>query len=111
MYNVIVADDHSVVRKGLIQILEEEIKIKKLGEASTAAEVLSLLNKQKWDIIILDLSMPGKSGLEIIKDIKNMYPKIPVLVLSIYPEDQFALRVLKAGASGYMTKDFYRRAC
>lgn len=103
--NVIVADDHSVVRKGLIQILKEKFEISVLGEATNTGEVENLLKKNAWDILILDLSMPGKNGIELIKDIKNEYPRIPVLVLSIYPEDQFALRVIKAGASGYMTKE------
>lgn len=105
MLNVLIADDHGIVRKGLVQLLEEELKIDKIGEATNTNEVQHLLSQEKWHIVILDLSMPGKNGIELIKDITAEYPGLPILVLSIYPEEQFATRVMKAGASGYMTKE------
>jgi two-component system, NarL family, invasion response regulator UvrY len=105
MIKVLIADDHTIVRKGLKQILSEGMSSIQFGEASNANEAISLLKKQKFDIIILDVSMPGKSGLDLLKDIKVSNPKLPVLVLSMHPEDQYAFRVIKAGAQGYMTKD------
>lgn len=105
MTNILIADDHTIVRKGLKQILSEGMSNVKFGESSNAAETLSITKKQHFDILILDLSMPGRSGLDLLKDIKVRFPKLPILVLSMYPEDQYALRVVKAGAMGYMTKD------
>ncbi|MEW5798921.1 MAG: response regulator transcription factor [Bacteroidota bacterium] len=105
MVRVLIADDHTIVRKGLKQILSEGIRSIEFGDASNAAEALSLLGKELFDIVILDVSMPGRSGLDLLKDIKIKKPKTPVLVLSMHPEDQYALRVIKAGAMGYMTKD------
>lgn len=105
MIRVLLADDHTIVRKGLKQILSEGMRGTEFGEASNAAEAIDLLKKDPFDIVILDLSMPGRSGLDLLKDIKVLKPKIPVLILSMYPEDQYALRVIKAGAMGYMTKD------
>ncbi len=104
-FNVLLADDHNIVRHGLKKILEDEFTEVTVGEASRDTEIFNQLNKNKWDIIILDISMPGKSGLEILKDIKSLYPDLPVLILSMYPEEQFALRVMKSGASGYVRKD------
>lgn len=104
MARVLIADDHAVVRKGLAQILADAPDMEVLGEAAEAAGLFELLKEQAWDIIVLDLSMPGKSGMETLKDLNGMYPHIPVLVLSIHPEEQYALRVLKAGAAGYITK-------
>lgn len=103
--NVMIADDHKILRQGLIKILEESFPGSNYGEAANSDEVMNLIDIHPWDIAILDLNMPGKSGLEILKDLKALRPKIPVLVLSMYPEDQFALRVIKSGASGYLTKD------
>lgn len=103
--NILLADDHKILRQGLKKILDESFKNTHYGEASNSAEVIDLLNEKKWDIAILDLNMPGKSGLEILKDIKALRSEIPVLILSMYPEEQFALRVIKSGASGYLTKD------
>jgi two-component system, NarL family, invasion response regulator UvrY len=105
MVHILLADDHTIVRKGLKQILKEGMKATSFGEASNAIEALSLINKQEWNIAIIDLSMPGRSGLDLLKDIKAVRPKLPVLILSMHPEDQYALRVIKAGAYGYMTKD------
>lgn len=105
MIRILLADDHTIVRKGLKQILSEGMSGVEFGEASNAHETAVLLAKEKFDIVILDVSMPGRSGLDLLKDIKVSSPKLPVLVLSMHPEDQYALRVLKAGARGYMTKD------
>jgi two-component system invasion response regulator UvrY len=102
---ILIADDHSIMRRGLRQILSEGIPMVEFGEASNAAEAFALLEQKGFDVIILDLSMPGRSGLDFLKDVKVLKPKIPVLVLSMYPEDQYALRVMKAGAAGYMTKE------
>lgn len=104
-FNVLLADDHKIVRHGLKKILEDEFSEVYVGEASRDNEIFEQLDKSRWDLIILDINMPGKSGLEILKDIKATNPKLPVLILSMYPEEQFALRVMKAGASGYLRKD------
>ena len=93
------------MRHGLKQILAEEFKKAVFGEARNAQEALDLVWKEDWDIAILDITMPGRSGLEVLREIKKSKPKLPVLVLSMHPENQFAVRVLKRGASGYMTKE------
>jgi len=105
MIRILIADDHAVVRRGLKQIITEEPDMAVIGEAQTGQEVLDLVRKQNWDVVVLDITMPGRSGLEVLTELKRQYPRLPVLVLSIHPEDQFAMRVLKAGASGYMTKE------
>jgi two-component system, NarL family, invasion response regulator UvrY len=102
---ILLADDHAVVRRGLKQILAEAFKRSTFGEAATAREALEQVWNGHWDVVILDLTMPGRSGLEVLKEIKRARPKLAVLVLSMHPEDQFAVRLLKAGASGYMTKE------
>jgi two-component system, NarL family, invasion response regulator UvrY len=102
---ILIADDHAVVRQGIKQILADEFKKAVFGEARTAQEALTKIWKEKWDVVTLDITMPGRSGLEVLKELKKLRPKMPVLVLSMHPEDQFAVRVLKAGASGYMTKE------
>jgi two-component system invasion response regulator UvrY len=102
---ILIADDHTVVRKGLRQILAEGFKRATFGEAADGQQALEQVWKEPWDIVILDLTMPGRSGLEVLKEIKKTQPKLPVLILSMHPEDQFAVRLLKAGASGYMTKE------
>ena len=94
-----------MVRHGLKQILADEFKRATFGEARNAQEALDLVWKDNWDVVILDITMPGRSGLEVLREIKKSKPKIPVLVLSMHPENQFAVRVLKRGASGYMTKE------
>jgi DNA-binding NarL/FixJ family response regulator len=104
MKRIIIADDHSVVRTGVKQILADEFSSVHVGEASTVQEVFALLNKQKWDLLILDINLSGRNGLDILKDLKSHKHKIPVLVLSMHPEDQFALRAVRAGAAGYLTK-------
>lgn len=102
---VLIADDHAVVRRGLIQILADEYRDLSVGEAGDAAEVFKLAREREWDIIILDISMPGTSGLEALKELKKEQPKVPVLILTSHSEEQYAIRVLKAGASGYMSKE------
>jgi DNA-binding NarL/FixJ family response regulator len=102
---ILLADDHAVVRRGLKQILAESFKRATFGEAATSNQALEEVWSAPWDVVILDLTMPGRSGLEVLKEIKRARPKLPVLMLSVHPEDQFAVRLLKAGASGYMTKE------
>ncbi len=105
MIKILIADDHAIVREGLKQILSENPDIVVAAEASNGHEVMDKLNKHNYDLIVLDVALPGRSGLDILKDIKSQKPKLPVLVLSMYPEEQYAVRVLKAGASGYLTKE------
>jgi two-component system invasion response regulator UvrY len=105
MVNVIIVDDHPIVRQGLKQILSEEPDISAFGEARNSQEVLELIRKKDWDIVVLDITMPGRGGLDVLKEIKHERPKLPVLILSIHPEDQYAVRALKAGASGYLNKE------
>jgi two-component system invasion response regulator UvrY len=105
MVNVIVIDDHPIVRQGLKQILLEEADMAVYGEAQNSQEALNLIRKRDWDIVVLDISMPGRGGLDVLKEIKHERPKLPVLILSIHPEDQYAVRALKAGASGYLNKE------
>lgn len=105
MINILVADDHPLVREGLKNVVDKStIDIKVVGEASNANELLEKLRETELDIVILDIAMPGKSGLDVLKEIKEFYPKLPVLMLSMHPEERFAVRSLKAGASGYLTK-------
>ncbi|HEY4673195.1 MAG TPA: response regulator transcription factor, partial [Nitrososphaerales archaeon] len=105
MIKILIADDHAVVRRGLKQILAEEPNMAVFGEACNAQEVLKNVREQDWDIVILDITMPDRSGLDVLKELKRERPKLPVLILSIHPEEQYAVRVLKAGAAGYMTKE------
>lgn len=105
MIKVLIGDDHAIVRQGLKQILSDEKKQFICGEAENGQVVLDKVLKELWDVVILDISMPGISGLEILKEIKKNRPKLPVLVLTMHSEDQFALRSIKAGASGYLKKD------
>jgi len=102
---ILITDDHAVVRRGLKQILEEEFNKVVFGEAQNTREMLEHLQKEHWDVLILDITLPGRSGLELLGELKLTHPNLPVLVLSIYPEDQYGIRVLKSGASGYMTKE------
>src|ERR1044072_4758406 len=102
---ILLTDDHAVVRHGLKQILADEFKKATFGEARNAQEALNKIWKEEWDVVVLDVTMPGRSGLEVLREIKKSKPKPPVLVLSMHPEGQFAVRVLKSGASGYMTKE------
>ena len=102
---VLIADDHAIVRKGLKQIIHEEYPQALIEEASNAEELIHKTMLDTWDVIITDLSMPGRSGLDALRQIRESFPKLPVLVLSMHPEDQYAIRVLNAGASGYINKD------
>jgi two-component system, NarL family, invasion response regulator UvrY len=102
---VLIADDHAILRRGLKEILAREIEGVVCGEAKDAQEVLAKVQSDHWDLVILDLSMPGRSGLDALRDIKAIRPKLPILVLSMHPEDQYGKRILKAGASGYMNKE------
>jgi DNA-binding NarL/FixJ family response regulator len=102
---VLIADDHAILRSGLKEILGHELKDVECGEAEDARQVLLQVQSGGWDLVMLDITMPGRSGLDILKDIKAVRPKLPVLVLSMHPEDQYGKRVLKAGASGYMRKE------
>ncbi len=103
--NILLADDHSIVRRGLREILLEEFPDANFQEAADGQELIRKMRVEKFDVIISDVSMPGKNGLEALKVIKAESPTIPVLVLSIHPEELYAIRVLKAGASGYLTKE------
>jgi two-component system, NarL family, invasion response regulator UvrY len=105
MIRLLVADDHAVVRKGIMQILAETDDIVVAGEARNGQEVLEQVRKDGYDLVLLDVSMPGKDGLEVLKELKNRWPKLVVLMLSMYPEEQYAVRALRSGASGYITKD------
>ena len=104
MIRVLVADDHPVVRIGLREILARQRDIAVLGEAGTGAEVCKLVAQKTWDVVVLDVTLPDRSGLEVLKEIKRERPKLPVLILSAYPEEEYAVRALRAGAAGYVTK-------
>jgi two-component system, NarL family, invasion response regulator UvrY len=101
---ILIADDHSILRKGLMQILADEFPEAQFGEASNTPETLERLCREAWDLLVLDIFMPGRSGLEILGDVRRNYPNLPVLALSSAPEDQLAVRVLKSGARGYLNK-------
>lgn len=105
MLRMLIADDHAIVRRGLKEILLEHFPSAEIKEVGDAAALLSTIIKEKWDIAITDLSMPGRSSLDVLPEIKQHAPQLPVLFLSIFPEDQYAIRVLKAGASGYLNKE------
>ncbi len=94
-----------MVRQGLKLILADHFKRAVFGEARNAQEALGLVARQPWDVAVLDITLPGRGGLEVLKEVKRLRPRLPVLILSMHPEDQFAVRMLKAGASGYMTKE------
>ncbi len=102
---ILIADDHSIVREGIKQILSEKSDLYSIDEASDGHMVIDKINSNSYDLVILDISMPGLNGLDALKQIKYCKPELPVLVLSMYPEKQYAIRVLKAGASGYLSKD------
>jgi DNA-binding NarL/FixJ family response regulator len=101
---ILIADDHAIVRRGLIQILEEEPDSFLVSEAKDAMEALEKLNQEKWDLVILDINLPGRSGLDVLSIVHYQFPTLPVLVLSMFPEDQYGIRVLKSGAAGYLNK-------
>ena len=105
MIRILIADDHAILREGLKQILSACSDIVVGGEACNGMEALSILREGEWNVLILDMSMPGRSGIELIRQIRSEHPKRPILILSMHKEDQYAVRTLKAGASGYLSKD------
>jgi two-component system invasion response regulator UvrY len=102
---ILIADDHAIIRKGLRQILLEEYPSAIITEAKDAEDAIKSTLNVQYDVVICDLSMPGRSGLDVVEHVKQNYPKLPVLILSIHPEEQYAVRALKAGAAGYLSKD------
>ena len=105
MLRILIADDHTVVRRGLRQILLDEFLAAHIVDVADADELFNQVLKNEWDVVITDISMPGRSGLDVLQLIRQHYPKLPVLVLSVHPEDQYAIRAMRAGASGYLNKD------
>ena len=105
MLRILIADDHEIVRKGLGKVLEETLQPIKVDEARNGQEAVSKVLKSEYDLVVLDLKMPGKGGLDVLKEIKQHRPKLPVLILSMHPEEQFAIRAIRAGAAGYLTKE------
>lgn len=102
---VLIADDHAVFRRGLKETIREAFPKVTFGEAKTAQEAVESVRRHDWEIVILDISMPGLSGLDILDELRRLRPKLPILFLSMYPEEQYARRALKSGAAGYLTKD------
>jgi len=102
---VLIADDHAILRRGLKEILVRDLEGAICGEAENADQVLSQVHSQAWDLVILDVTMPGRSGIDVLRDLKQVQPKLPVLILSMHPEEQYGRRALKAGAAGYMNKE------
>ena len=105
MIRVLVADDHAVVRRGVIQILSEESDILVAGEASSGQEALQAVQQHRYEVVLLDISLPDRNGLEVLSQLQALNPDLRVLILSVYPEEQYAVRALKAGAAGYLTKE------
>ncbi len=105
MIRILIADDHAIIRQGLKRIIEENGEMRVVAEAANGADALHQMRNTACDIVLLDIAMPGKSGIEVLKQIREEKPRLPVLILSIYPEDQYAIRLIKAGAAGYMTKE------
>jgi DNA-binding NarL/FixJ family response regulator len=105
MLRILLADDHAVVRHGVKRILTDAYAGATFGEAQNAHELLEMVGGKSWDIVVLDLNMPGGNGLEALKQIKLDHPQLPVLILSMYPEDQYAVRTIRAGAAGYLNKE------
>ncbi len=102
---ILIADDHPIFRAGLKETLLKDKEVQSVGEADTGQKVLELTRKHRWDVVILDITMPGRDGLEVLQELRRERPHLPVLVLSAHPEDQLALRFLTAGAAGYLVKD------
>lgn len=105
MLRILIADDHAIVRKGLKQVILEEYPSAHITEVADAEDLLKEVIGKEWNVVICDMNMPGRSGLDALNQIKQASPQLPVLIMSMYPEDQYALRVLKAGAAGYLGKD------
>jgi DNA-binding NarL/FixJ family response regulator len=104
MKRILIADDHAILRKGLKETIEEELGATAFGEAANGREVMEQVWKKPWDLVLLDIGMEGRSGLEVLEEIRSARPKLPVLILSMYPEAQFAVRALRLGAVGYVNK-------
>jgi two-component system invasion response regulator UvrY len=104
MINVLIADDHTVVREGIKRIIADQVDMTVAGEAATGPELLAKALGGRWDVVLMDLAMPGSAGLEVLQELRRARPQLPILVLSMYPEDQYAVRALMAGASGYVHK-------
>ena len=102
---ILIVDDHAIFRDGLKRILSDEFRVAAFGEASNATEALKQVWEEKWDLVLLDITMHGRSGLDVLKEIRISVPNLPVLILSGHPEEQYAVRVLRAGADGYITKE------
>lgn len=105
MIRILVADDHAIVREGLKQILAKQTDMVVTGEAANGNDVLQMVRRENWDVLVTDMSMPGRNGVELIKLVKEARPKLPVLVLSMYDESQYAVRAMRAGAAGYINKE------
>jgi DNA-binding NarL/FixJ family response regulator len=105
MIKILIADDHAIVREGLRKIVAIDSQMSVVGEAENGSQLLNLIRETPADVVILDMSMPGRNGLETLKDLKRSNPSLPVIVLSMYPANQYAVRALRAGAAGYMTKE------
>lgn len=102
---ILIVDDHPIVRQGLRQTLTDAVDVEEIGEAADGQQVIERLRDRDWDAVVLDIGLPGRGGLEILKDLKRERPRLPVLILSMHPEDQYAIRALRAGAAGYLTKE------
>lgn len=102
---ILIVDDHPIVRQGLRQTLTDAVDVEEIGEAADGQQVIERLRDGDWDAVVLDIGLPGRGGLEILKDLKRERPRLPVLILSMHPEDQYAIRALRAGAAGYLTKE------
>lgn len=105
MINVVIADDHAIVRHGLREILNAESDIRTVAEASTGQEVLDIIRADHVDVVVLDITMPGRNGLEILKELRKSHPRLAVIMLSMHPKDQYGVRVIKAGAAAYISKE------
>lgn len=105
MIKVLIVDDHAILREGMIKMLQTDPEIEVVGSVKNASEAINVVSGQPVDVVILDINLPGRSGLDIIKDIKQLQPDTAILMLSMYSEERFAIRALKSGASGYLTKD------
>jgi DNA-binding NarL/FixJ family response regulator len=105
MARLLIADDHEIVRRGLVQILEADSAEWRIEEVASGQEVLERISAEEYDLLILDISLPGLTGLEVLKEVRRRRPELPVLMLTMHPEEQYAIRSLRAGAAGYLTKD------
>ncbi|BDG05589.1 response regulator [Anaeromyxobacter oryzae] len=105
MTRILIVDDHEVVRRGLEQILAEGFGEPRFGSAATAPAALDRLSRETWDLLLLDVNLPGRGGLELLEEVRERWPRLPVLVVSAYPEEEFAVRSIRLGAAGYVTKD------